>query len=109
VCEPAPGLRIYAAATFAARGLGLAFLGSIPAGTALHLDPCRSVHTFGMRFALDLIWLGPEGEVVATERNVPPRRIRSCRAARSVLEMSAGDADRFLESLAPDRDAPGAG
>lgn len=101
--EPGRGLRIYEASAFRARLLGLAFLGSIPAGAALHVDPCRSVHTFGMRFALDLIWLGPDGEVVDTDRDVQPRRMRSCRAARSVLEMRAGEADRFLAALGAER------
>jgi uncharacterized protein len=101
VKEPGPGLRIYAARTFRSRGLGLAFLDSIPPGTALRLEPCRSIHTFGMRFALDLIWLGPEDDVLGVDREVPRRRMRSCRGARAVLETQAGEVDRFLEALRP--------
>jgi uncharacterized protein len=56
---------------------------------ALLLPGCRSVHTFGMRFALDLVWLGAGGEVVRIDRAVPPWRVRSCRHARSVLELPA--------------------
>jgi uncharacterized protein len=59
-------------------------------GVALLLPRCRSVHTFGMRFALDLVWLDGAGEVVRVDRGVPPWRVRSCRCARSVLEVSAG-------------------
>jgi uncharacterized membrane protein (UPF0127 family) len=66
---------------------------------ALHIPRCRSVHTFGMRFALDLIWLGADGGVVRVDRVVPPRRLRSCRAARSVVEVAAGRADDFLAAL----------
>jgi uncharacterized membrane protein (UPF0127 family) len=59
-------------------------------GIALHLPRCRSVHTFGMRFPLDLVWLDEAGGVVRVDRGVPPCRVRSCRRARSVLEVRAG-------------------
>jgi uncharacterized protein len=75
-----------------ARLVGLAGRADLPAGAALHLPRCRSVHTFGMRFALDLVWLDGSGAVVRVDRDVPPCRVRSCRAARSVLEMRAGEA-----------------
>jgi uncharacterized protein len=61
-----------------------------PAGVALRLAPCRSVHTFGMRFAVDLVWVDGRGRVVRVDRGVRPWRLRSCRAARSVLELRAG-------------------
>jgi uncharacterized protein len=78
---------------FVGRLVGLAGRADLPAGTALHLPRCRSVHTFGMRFALDLVWLDRAGAVVRIDRSVPPCRVRSCRAAQSVLEMRAGGAD----------------
>jgi uncharacterized membrane protein (UPF0127 family) len=56
-----------------------------------------------MRFELDLIWLDPGGEVVAVDRRVARRRMRSCTSARSVLETRAGEADRFLAALAQSR------
>jgi uncharacterized membrane protein (UPF0127 family) len=60
-----------------------------PAAVALEIPRCRSVHTFGMRFALDLVWLDRDRRVVRVDRRVPPWRVRSCRAARSVLELRA--------------------
>ena len=60
-----------------------------PEGVAFEIPRCRSVHTFGMRFALDLVWLDGERRVVRVDRAVPPRRVRSCRAARSVVEIRA--------------------
>ena len=68
----AGGLRIVEATTRRARGKGLARLDDMPATLALHLVPCRSVHTFGMRFALDLIWLDRDGDVVRVDTAVPP-------------------------------------
>jgi uncharacterized membrane protein (UPF0127 family) len=92
------GLRIAEASTHAARLRGLARLDDLPATLALHISPCRSVHTFGMRFALDLIWLDGDGEVVRVDADVAPRRFRTCLRARSVLEVRAGSADAFLSA-----------
>jgi uncharacterized protein len=58
-----------------------------PEGVALEIPRCRSVHTFGMHFALDLVWLDGDRRVVRVDRGVPPCRVRCCRAARSVVEI----------------------
>ncbi|HMS72318.1 MAG TPA: DUF192 domain-containing protein, partial [Baekduia sp.] len=63
-------------------------------GTALHFPRTKSVHTFGMRFALDLVWLDKAGEVVRVDLAVPPRRHRANRAAAGVVECVAGESDQ---------------
>ena len=70
------------------RLLGLAGLelAEIPWGHALLLRPCRSVHTFGMRFDLDLIFLSAGGRILSLEQGVPPARIRASHDAAAVLE-----------------------
>lgn len=100
------GLVVVEAATAPARLRGLAWLQpeALPVGVGLHLPRCRSVHTFGMRFALDLIWLDRDGMAVRVDAAVPRRRQRSARGARSVVEVAAGLAPAFLEAgLAPHR------
>lgn len=72
-----------------ARLLGLAGLRALPTGTALLLPHTRSIHTCGMRFALDLLWLDQNGRVVRVDRRVRPWRMRGCRAARAVVELSS--------------------
>lgn len=72
-----------------ARLLGLAHLDRDDAGSGLLIPRCASVHTFGMRFGLDVFFLGERGEVVAVHRNVPARRLAFCRRARAVLELPA--------------------
>jgi uncharacterized protein len=62
---------------------------SLPAGAALEIPRCRSVHTLGMRFPLDLVWLDASRRVVRVDRAVPPWRFRSCRQARAVLELDS--------------------
>jgi uncharacterized membrane protein (UPF0127 family) len=97
------GLRIAEARTRAARLKGLAKLDSLPEQLALHIPRCRSVHTFSMRFALDLIWLDGAGNVVRIDPSVPPRRFRTCLRARSVIEARGGCADAFVAAIAPAR------
>jgi uncharacterized membrane protein (UPF0127 family) len=90
------GLRVANAERRADRMKGLAKLDAMPPGYALHLPRCRSVHTFTMRFPLDLIWLGRDGRPVRVDRDVPPSRMKLCLRARSVVEANAGTADAFL-------------
>jgi uncharacterized protein len=70
-----------------ARLLGLAHLDREEAGPGLLIRRCSSVHTFGMRFGLDLYFLGERGEVVALRRGVPARRLAFCGRAKAVLEL----------------------
>ena len=72
-----------------ARLLGLALVPAMPAGAGLLIPRCRSVHTFGMRFALDIVFLGPEGEILLVEPGVGPGRVVSCPGAAGVLELPA--------------------
>jgi uncharacterized protein len=90
------GLRVAVAERRPERMRGLAKLDSMPATYALHIPRCRSVHTFTMRFPLDLIWLGTDGRPVRIDRAVPPNRMKLCLRARSVVEANAGTADDFL-------------
>jgi hypothetical protein len=72
-----------------ARALGLALLDREHAGSGLLIPRCRSVHTFGMRFALDLYFLDGEGAASSIHLGVPPNRIVSDRRAVAVLEVPA--------------------
>jgi uncharacterized protein len=91
----AGGATLIEASTGKARRRGLSRLDSLPADHALRIRTV-SVHTFGMRFAIDLIWLDKHGSVVRVDRDVPPNRMRACWQARAVVETVAGHADAFL-------------
>ncbi|HVH20321.1 MAG TPA: DUF192 domain-containing protein [Myxococcota bacterium] len=91
------GLCVHEARGMNARRRGLGGLRSLPEDRALRLR-CRAVHTFTMRFALDLIWLDREGGVIRVDRDVPPRCHRGCAGARAVVETRAGCADRFIRA-----------
>jgi uncharacterized membrane protein (UPF0127 family) len=83
------GLRVPVAATRHARLLGLALLGRRAAGEGLLIPGCRSVHTFGMRFPLDLVFLDFNLRPVSRRRSVPAGRIAFERRAQAVLELPA--------------------
>ena len=93
------GLRVATATGPRGRLLGLAWLDPIPDGWALLLPRCRSVHTFWMRFALDLVWLDADGRVVRIDEDVRPRRIVGCRTAAAVLETRSGRGADFAGVL----------
>jgi hypothetical protein len=81
------GLTVPVATTSPSRLLGLAFLARERAGPGLLLPRCRSVHTLGMRFSLELIFLDAGWNVVSLHRGVPPGRFIRCAAAMAVLEL----------------------
>lgn len=83
------GRKVAVAVGFQARLLGLALLDRAAAGPGLLIPRCAAVHTFGMKFALDLYFLDAEGSVLATHRAVPPRRFVAYRGAAAVLEVPA--------------------
>jgi uncharacterized membrane protein (UPF0127 family) len=83
------GLEVPVVAGLRARLLGLAGLELEAAGPGLLIPRCASVHTFGMRFALDLVFLDERWRALAVRRSVPPRRVFLHRAATAVLELPA--------------------
>jgi len=77
--------------TFTSRFLGLMGRKTLRKGCGLYIAPCGSIHTFFMRFDLDLVFLGAGGRVVKVARNVTPfRLVFGGSGATSVLEMAAG-------------------
>jgi uncharacterized protein len=80
------------------RTRGLTWRKSIPPGEALQISRCRSIHTFGMRFSLDLLWLDSQGRAIRVDYDVQPLRLRFCRQAHSVVEVTAGEGRDLLES-----------
>jgi uncharacterized protein len=92
--------RVYVARSLRARLLGLGLLPELPSRCGLLIPGCRSVHTAGMRFALDVIFLDAEGRVLGVEWEVGPGRVVWRRGAAAVLEVRAGQGGRFLRQNA---------
>jgi uncharacterized membrane protein (UPF0127 family) len=85
------GREIPVARGFCARLLGLAFLDRESAGPGLLIERCSSVHTFGMRFSLDLVFLDERGAAIEVHRRVGSRRVVTCSGAVATLELPSPD------------------
>ncbi len=81
------GWRVPVALGAGSRLLGLARLGREEAGAGLLIPHCAAVHTFGMRFELDLCFLDESGRPLSTRLRVPPRRFVREPGAAMVLEL----------------------
>ena len=89
--ETVIGDNVRTAGTFVSRLVGLLGTSSIAEGGGLWIVPCRSVHTVGMRYPIDVAFLDARGVVVGTQEGLPPNRIGRCfRSARGALELRAG-------------------
>jgi len=83
--------QVTAVSTFYGRLRGLMFKPRLPAGHAFHLHPCRSVHTFFMKFPIDVLYLDAEHRIVGIDRHLSPGNIGGhYRGAESVVELAAG-------------------
>ncbi len=74
-----------------ARLLGLLGRKTLPEGSALVLQPCSGVHMFGMRFAVDALYLDGAQRVLHTVSNLAPWRVGPLDPrAECVIEMPVG-------------------
>ena len=66
----------------------------LPPGEGMLIRPAPSIHTFFMRFPIDVVFLSRDGDVLKIAPHVKAWRTRSCRRAYAVLELAAGEAER---------------
>ncbi len=78
--------------TSAKRRTGLLKHSRLDPGDGLWIMPCESVHTFFMKFAIDLVYLDRNKKVRKVRHAVPPWRLSACLTAHSILELPAGTA-----------------
>jgi uncharacterized membrane protein (UPF0127 family) len=77
------------------RAVGLLGRKELPEGRGLWIRPCKSIHTFFMRFAIDVAYVSSDGTVVKTCPRLRPFRLSmGGRGAHSVLELPAGSLER---------------
>lgn len=74
-----------------ARMKGLLGLSELKQGKAIILKPCNSIHTFFMRFPIDVLFLDKENKVVEAISSVKPYRISKIYFnAKSAVELPSG-------------------
>jgi uncharacterized membrane protein (UPF0127 family) len=82
---------ILLAETFLSRLIGLMFKDKLVDADGLLIDPCRSIHTFFMKYSLDIVFLSEENKVIKIIRHMKPWRLSWIyfRAIKT-LELPAG-------------------
>ncbi|MDP9651207.1 DUF192 domain-containing protein [Paraburkholderia caledonica] len=88
------GIKVSVTQTMRERMRGLLGRESLPPCEALLLKRCGSVHTFGMRFHIDVLFLDRRKRVVAIHHGVGKRRVLLNLRAAHTLEMVAGTAGK---------------
>jgi uncharacterized protein len=77
-----------------ARLRGLLGRKELPLGEGMMLRPEKSIHTWFMRFPIDVVFLAADLTVLGVRTNVHPWRVLGWRGANSVLELPAGTCER---------------
>lgn len=88
------GDRIARAGTSNERTTGLLRRTGLEKGEGLWIIPCEAVHTFFMKFPLDLIYIDRKHRIRKVVRNVAPWRVSVCLSAHSIIELPAGIIDK---------------
>lgn len=88
-------IEVMLADSFFARLAGLMFRRRLPPATGLLLVPCNSVHMCFMRFAIDVVYIDKDYNIIKVVRNLKPwLGVSICSRAWATLEMTAGEAER---------------
>lgn len=91
--KPLP-IQLCVAAGFVERLRGLLFTENLSPNHGMYIKPCSEVHSFGMAYALDVVFLDSESKVIKLDV-LPKRSMRRCRRARSVIELSKGSVEKL--------------
>lgn len=84
------GDAIEVADTSSKRRTGLLKHAGLARGQGIWIVPCEAVHTFGMKFSIDVLFLNKKRKVLKIREDMGRRRIALCLRAHSVLELPAG-------------------
>lgn len=76
--------------TNSTRRKGLLGRDGLSSGGGLWICPCEAVHTFWMRFPIDLVYLDRKNRIRKVANSVPPWRLSACLRAHSIIELPAG-------------------
>ena len=61
----------------------------------LLINKCNSIHTFGMKYSLDIVYLSRHLKVIKVVENIKPTRMSLCFGAKHTLEMLTGEVNRL--------------
>ncbi|HJV70300.1 DUF192 domain-containing protein [Ideonella sp.] len=81
--------------TWWSRAIGLLATASLDDSCGLWITPCASVHTLGMRYPIDVVFLRRDGTVIKMVSNLRPWRAAACAGAAVAVELRAGSIKQF--------------
>jgi uncharacterized membrane protein (UPF0127 family) len=87
------GQKVRVASTIIERTIGLLATSSLGSGQGMWLSPCKSIHTFFMRYPIDVLFLDAEGHILYQNTLKPWRMSGWYAKSRGVLELAAGTLD----------------
>ena len=91
--------RLIPAFDSAARRRGLLQHGELPEGSAMIIAPSNAIHTFFMKFPIDVAFVSRDGVVRKIREAVPPWRMSAALRSYAVIEMHAGALRRANTAL----------
>lgn len=88
-------IRVLRAETFLERAGGLLFRQKLADAEALLLKPCNSIHTVGMRYSIDVVYLNANGFILKIIKDMKPFKFSYCKNAKVVLEFLSNSVDKL--------------
>lgn len=87
---------VMVANTYFKRLKGLMFTKKLPDENALHIIPCNEIHTFNMKYSIDVLYLDKNDNILYIDEDMKPGRIgKRIKNAVSVLELPSGKVKKF--------------
>lgn len=90
------GIRVLVARTFAARSTGLLNHLSLPSNEGLVFERVHKLHTFGMKFEIDIVFVSKRGEVIQVASRIgPKKKIRAPGGTHYAVELCGGRSEEL--------------
>lgn len=87
--------QVWLADNILSRARGLLGRPMLQESQGLLIQPCNSIHTFGMRYSLDVVFMDSEGKVLKFYQSLPSFRLAATFGASAVLELAPGEVERI--------------
>lgn len=78
------------ALNFWSRFRGLLFTNDFPCGQGILIKPCWSIHTIGMAYCIDILFIDGNDRILKVICGMKPYRFASCRGSAYVVEVPVG-------------------
>lgn len=74
---------------------GLLFRPRLKENQAMLIDRCNSIHTFGMSYNIDVVYLDKLSRIIKIVKDIKPWRMSACWQAKNTLELLAHSSSKL--------------